>query len=300
MTPVSRQTCTGANIKKNFKTCKGIKSVPKLNWALSAIVFLLGMNLVFNACKREDITPEGIQPKDQAIPESAEEEIVYRYQVGGKIVKEEEIDFTDENLFILYDKNNSEVSRGKRIVTALVFPSVKDAIAFTKTQVQYRDASRMTPDDLLAHYELLSRYAEETGAISAFERTGVVPQAYYDYEANYWNEIYGIYEEAPYPTDTLVGPVVRQRNGPLGCTVAEDANLRGRSTQLPPFGTPIFFGLRGKVSSFRSLGIFPMDIIYGRSFYRSARGLFWDWGMTTRNLGSGLDNTNASWGCGGL
>jgi hypothetical protein len=31
-----------------------MKNVPKLNWALSAIVFLLGVNLVFNACKKED------------------------------------------------------------------------------------------------------------------------------------------------------------------------------------------------------------------------------------------------------
>jgi hypothetical protein len=54
MTPVSRQTCTGANFKKNFKTCKGMKNVPKLNWALSAIVFLLGVNLVFNACKKSE------------------------------------------------------------------------------------------------------------------------------------------------------------------------------------------------------------------------------------------------------
>jgi hypothetical protein len=48
MTPVSRQTCTGANFKKNFKTCKGMKKV------LVAAAIVVGMAFLWVSCKKDD------------------------------------------------------------------------------------------------------------------------------------------------------------------------------------------------------------------------------------------------------
>jgi hypothetical protein len=87
----------------------------------------------------------------------------------------------------------------------------------------------------------------------------------------------------------------------LGSRVAVDYYGSGDATNLGPFGTPVFFRRwKGKVSSYYPIGLYPLDIIFGRPFYFSPRAAYWNWGMQWYNLPPGIDNTNWSWGCGGF
>lgn len=145
-------------------------------------------------------------------------------------------------------------------------------------------------------YADLAAYAESSGAVAAFESTGVVPNSYLAYEAGYFRG-----HDLPYDANNL-GVRTLFNWAYTGCSGNSNNNVTNEGQSSSVLKTTSWLGFQNmdnKISSFRIVGIGGRNDIFDKPFYRSRILGFWAWGNNLYDFCGGAfqfaDNRASSW-----
>jgi hypothetical protein len=174
--------------------------------------------------------------------------VTYVYKLDGKVVREGTFNPADSTLFIVISPDKTGDNKG--IMTISAFTTRTGYLRFG------RDNNLPFETGLLIE-EHLSNYAEISGAIREYEKTGRVPQYYIDYEKNYLSRL------------SLPG-----KDRALTMLWREDCPMEG--TTLPIYTTmPVLPGsYNDNGSRFQHLSLAAVNIIYTRTWYRTRIATF--------------------------
>jgi len=135
----------------------------------------------------------------------------------------------------------------------------------------------------------LGEYAETSGAVTYLEEHGEVPQFFLDYESNYL--------EQNLPAEDLQRFRERAWFAFLYKNYScQDAGALGIST----IGTPAFIFNNNKISSFNSLLIGGLHLVFDKSFYRRFLYSKSTFSLTCNDLPANANDKASSWYCIGL
>ncbi|TNE52777.1 MAG: hypothetical protein EP338_14155 [Bacteroidetes bacterium] len=128
--------------------------------------------------------------------------------------------------------------------------------------VRYGIQNGLKVKEQLAFEKEMREYAEKTGAVKYYEKTGEAPKSYVKYEKEAYKKYFGHAQDKSYIT-TLYKDYF---GGPSWTMV-------GYMPFMPP-------GWNNTVSSYTPVGIYGFTILYDNSFYRNRMATFWGWGFT--------------------
>ncbi|VAW26716.1 hypothetical protein MNBD_BACTEROID06-1394 [hydrothermal vent metagenome] len=129
-------------------------------------------------------------------------------------------------------------------------------------------------------------YAETSGAITEYEKTGIVPESYSLYEEYYYNKLFGLSNAR---TQAALTALFKGQWGT-------------GSRNLMPGTLPVMvFGWNNVVSSFEPIGVFGFTSMYNKKIYRKRLFTYWSTGFAVISLSGPLAfaNDKMSSGIGG-
>lgn len=209
----------------------------------------------------DNVQPTTIQP---SAPETSTEEPVqtYAYRLDGEYVKEGAFNPEDERLHIALTGEPSK--DGSEILITV------DAFTSADRYIDWGNQYGYNVEGMLEFESVMSAYAEESGTIKEYEATGEVSQAYYDYENEQYERIFGKREEAGGKMNSLA-MLHKDYFGGSSWPMATTA----------PFMMP---GWNNTVSRYFQFNIYGVFIMYDRSFYRNRMFTLWGWGWQNVRL----------------
>lgn len=224
---------------------------------------------VLTACQEQEVITSTDQANDA--------DMQYIYLLDNEVVSSNVFDLSDEGLNILV---SNEKNQEKTNVVIRAFTDEKDYIKFGELH-------NIKLKEQLMFEKHMQSYAETSGAITEYEKTGIVPESYSLYEKDYYNKLFN------------------QSNArtEAGLTALYEHFPGGGGSAILMFGTMPAMGLgwNNVVSSFEGLGIYGFTTMYDKSFYRSKMFTWWSFELVKIPLSGPLAfaNDKMSSGIGG-
>ncbi len=208
---------------------------------------LLGFAVIGTACTKieseapleEEIDFQVINIESGAIVNDIERV----YYIDGQLVEDGAFKVGDEGLYLLTTLENDK--DGEPVVAEYAFTSKEGYIAYgVKNGIKLKEEL-----DFTTH---MSEYAETSGVIKEYELTGKVPDWYTEYEAAYYNSLFG-----------------DRTNGTKSLAVTLHQDFHGGPTWPMTFTLPFMVaGWNDTVSKIYIVGLTGGCSIFYKTFYR--------------------------------
>ncbi len=240
--------------------------------SLSVFTLTLGL-LTFVACKKE-VTHTSI-PQSEVSLSKMSEEIPVTYFYDNKSVIKGAFDPSKEesNTLVLLKLDESQ----RKYVEIYGFSSKEGYLS-------YGDANRINLRLQSEIEDHLKSYAETSGAIAEYERTGVEPKAFTDYAHKY------------------IGSKKNTQGNFRGISFMYEDCFAGSGSSwgfVETSATMLFGVWSDKVSAYQPLTLFALDSFFDKTFYRKRLATFANFGWTVYSFcQSGLffmDDKTSSW-----
>lgn len=231
-----------------------------LNKQIWIIAFSFSMFFLFS-CEENNINEPDLQIDTKLFPVST-------YFLDGNEIKAEDIDLSNEDLNIIYLALPLKIELH-------AFKSKEDYISFgEKYGLKLRES--------IVFEEMISSIAEKKGIIDMYEKTNKLPDWWDDYEKALLDSIFNYSTDDYIDTDKSVWVTLFKQSfgGPSSIM------LRTLPAMWP--------GWNNSVSRVEFFGVGGGLIIYDRTFYRRRLATYVNWGMTTIQLPTGVENKMSS------
>ena len=230
-------------------------------------VVLLSLAVAFISCEKED------NGMDKAKPGNGEKpmELKVEHYLDGKPVSKEVLDKLENREYVFVSPKQGrteeiefEVTRPGKPITKINSATIVVVEAFSTEEgyINYGTKHNLHVKEQLTFEKAMREYAEKTGAIKHYEKTGEVTKDYKKYEKMMYAKYLGHLQQ----DKTVITTLYKDYFGGPSWTFVNHS----------PFMVP---GWNNTVSSFTPVGIYGVTILYDRSFYRTRMANFWGWGF---------------------
>jgi len=243
------------------------------------LILLMISAMVFAGCEKSEMQTEELKSNNDFTTTENEsfanksitaENVKLFFTIDNIKVKKEIFELNREKLYILisgeYDSlNNSET------VTYDGFTTETGYIEFGKSH-------NLKLKEQVLFEKHMYEFAEKEGIIAIYEKTGNIPDFYYEYEKSVYDSIFG----------------KKPENKALAVAFHKEFNGQGGTALM--FNTCPFMwpGWDNKTSSLLNVGVYGVVTLYDKTFYRKKIGTVWQWGMSYINLIYCDDSTSSA------
>jgi len=202
------------------------------------------------------------------------------YYIDDVSVSEEDFENLSSDVFFIEihkssgDLKSSSID-GEELVEKRAYTSKDKYIAFG-------EENGLSFDKQLVFEEIMSDFAEKSGAISEYEEIGELPQWYLEREQFVYDSIFNSSSNLKSAQISLFITLFKNYYG-------------GGGSVIMPTHLPVMYpGWNNKVSCVEFVGIGGSLVIYDKSFFRKRVSTIVNWGMTRINLPSGVNDRMSS------
>jgi hypothetical protein len=196
-------------------------------------------------------------------------------------VSQDDFPYEDESFYIAISPENNQAGEEMAIFKAF---SNKEAYINWGIEKGYQVALSLKIE------EDLKSFIQENEIAVEYERTGEIPQRYLDFQEKYYTQLLSEHNLTPNKH-----PQIYRRTCASGQT----------KLVVPSITAAFIAPWNNTISSTNRLGSYVGTTVYNRSFFRSKRGTFWDFGFNEicfvggfsqyNNMMSSVINVTAGW-----